>query len=75
MAPEILMKAGYTKAVDIYSCAIVMYTLFTMGQHPFYISQMETEKYIKIITQTELPPIPNQMANNFLQKIGRPDAI
>jgi serine/threonine protein kinase len=31
MAPEILLKLGYSKAVDIYSCAIVMYTLFTMG--------------------------------------------
>ena len=60
MAPEILMKSGYTKAVDIYSCAVVMYTLFNMGEHPFYKPHMSTEAYTKIISTSEFPVLPNQ---------------
>lgn len=33
MAPEILLKQEYTKAVDIWSAGVVMYMLIS-GEHP-----------------------------------------
>lgn len=34
MAPEVIRKHPYTKSIDIWSCAVIMYMLFTGGQHP-----------------------------------------
>lgn len=42
MAPEILYNYTYTKAVDVWSCSIIMYMLCT-GKHPFYEPKMKTE--------------------------------
>ncbi len=42
MAPEILHQPSYSKAVDIWSCAIIMYILFT-GKHPIYVDGMKSE--------------------------------
>lgn len=35
MAPEQL-AGNYSKPVDIWSCGIIMYQLFSMGKHPIY---------------------------------------
>lgn len=34
MAPEIIMKAGYGPAVDVYACGVVLYTILT-GRLPY----------------------------------------
>jgi serine/threonine protein kinase len=36
MAPEILHQPSYSKAVDIWSCAVIMYILYT-GKHPIFV--------------------------------------
>jgi calcium-dependent protein kinase len=42
MAPEVIKKQPYTKSIDIWSCAILMYMLFNKGKHPL------VDKNIKI---------------------------
>lgn len=44
MAPEIMWNYTYTKAVDIWSCAIIMYML-KKGSHPFYESGMTNDEF------------------------------
>ncbi len=36
MAPEQIEKRVYTKAIDIWSCGIIMYMLLNDGIHPFH---------------------------------------
>lgn len=42
MAPEILCKYAYTKAIDIWSTAIIMYIML-VGNHPIWKSKMTTD--------------------------------
>ncbi len=37
MAPEQLEKKTYTKAIDIWSCGIIMFILLNNGNHPFFV--------------------------------------
>ena len=41
MAPEILYQPSYSKAVDIWSCAVIMYILYT-GTHPIHVEGMRS---------------------------------
>lgn len=45
MAPEMFNKPSYTKSVDIWSCAVIMYMMFNLGSHPFYLPGMKTEDF------------------------------
>jgi serine/threonine protein kinase len=44
MAPEIMWNYTYTKAVDIWSCAIIMFML-KKGNHPFYEVKMTNDEF------------------------------
>ena len=44
MAPEIMWNYTYTKAVDVWSCAIIMYML-KKGSHPFYQPKMTNDQF------------------------------
>lgn len=49
MAPELLFKgSNYSKPVDLYSCGVIMYMLFSRGVHPFG-DNVSREVYIKNI--------------------------
>jgi len=50
MAPEILCKYTYTKAIDIWSAAIIMFMLFT-GNHPIWKNKMTSEDYTLIMSK------------------------
>ena len=44
MAPQIMWNYTYTKAVDVWSCAIIMFIL-KKGHHPFYQAKMTQEEF------------------------------
>ena len=47
MAPEQIEKTVYTKAIDIWSCGIVMYMLLNNGLHPFFNKGESTSVYLE----------------------------
>ncbi len=57
MAPEILFRYTYTKSVDIYSCAVIMYMLFNQGKHPIHQPKMTPEEYKHKLSQSKFPPL------------------
>lgn len=59
MAPEILHNYTYTKSVDVWSCAIIMY-LFFHGKHPLHQPKMPTEEYKRRIKNVKFDPMPNK---------------
>jgi len=61
MAPEILCNYTYTKSVDIWSCAIIMYMLYH-GKHPLYEPKMSNDDYKRKIKQVKFAPFPNKYA-------------
>ncbi len=46
MAPEQLEKRVYTKAIDIWSCGIIMYMLLNNGTHPFYLKGDSSNQFV-----------------------------
>ena len=50
MAPEILCKYTYTKAIDIWSVSIIMFIMFN-GNHPIWKESMTTEEYSAIMAK------------------------
>ena len=44
MAPEIFSQPSYSKAVDMWSCAVIMYILLK-GHHPIYKEGMDNDEY------------------------------
>jgi serine/threonine protein kinase len=56
MAPEILWNYTYTKAVDVWSCAIIMYML-KKKSHPFYEAGMSNEDFKEKIKNIVFPPL------------------
>lgn len=51
MAPEQIEKRVYTKAIDIWSCGIIMYMLLHNGTHPFYIKGENSTSFIEKLKQ------------------------
>ena len=43
MAPEIFTRPSYTKSVDVWACAVIMYLMINNGNHPIYHVGMKTE--------------------------------
>lgn len=48
MAPEMFSGITYSKPIDIWSVAMMMYTLFSNGIHPLYDPKKDNaETYVK----------------------------
>jgi len=47
MAPEQMEKRIYTKAIDIWSCGIIMYMLLHNGMHPFYFKGENSSSFME----------------------------
>lgn len=77
MAPEILFRYTYTKSVDIYSCSVIMYLLFSRNQHPLYTPKMTADDYKKKIAHSKFPGLGPEyaLADNFLQRISKYEAL
>jgi len=43
IAPEIMLKTGYGKPVDMWSIGVIMYKILKMGKHP-YLQQCKSKK-------------------------------
>jgi len=71
MAPEIFFRPSYTKSVDIWSCAIIMFNMFNEGNHPFYTPGMKVDDFKMKLRHSEIPPIPHVLAQNFMNKISK----
>jgi calcium-dependent protein kinase len=71
MAPEIFNKPSYTKPVDIWSCAIIMFMMFNEGNHPYYCPGMKTEDFKYKLKNSPFPLLSHTLANNFIQKISK----
>ena len=54
MAPEQVLRKGYSKKIDIWACGIIAYQLLTCGQHPFY---QQGDDYYKKLENVESSPI------------------
>lgn len=79
MAPEILCNYTYTKAVDVWSCAIIMH-LLGHGRHPLYEPRMTSEDYKRKIKNTKFAtfsnayPLPSySLAQDFFSRISKVD--
>jgi serine/threonine protein kinase len=71
MAPEIFNKPSYTKSVDLWSCAVIMFMMFNEGRHPFYYPGMKTDEFKLKLKNDSFPPLSNVMAQNFMEKISK----
>lgn len=47
MAPEQIDKRVYTKAIDIWSCGIIMYMLLNNGVHPLFKKGDTSDMFIE----------------------------
>jgi serine/threonine protein kinase len=56
MAPEILCNFTYTKSVDVWSSAIIMYMLLH-GKHPLHEPRMSNEDYKRKIKSIKFAPL------------------
>lgn len=75
MAPEILCKYTYTKAIDIWSVSIIMFIMFN-GKHPIWKEPMTTEEYSAIMAKKiALPELKNaaKLAQDFYGRIAKID--
>ena len=63
MAPEMILKKTHSKSIDIWSCAIIMYMLFSEGNHPLvHRSQrgsITSEEYSSLVTKA-WPQLPHE---------------
>ncbi|KAL4465979.1 hypothetical protein ABPG74_004216 [Tetrahymena malaccensis] len=76
MAPEILAEKQYSKPIDIWSCGIILYMLYTMGKHPFKSSSISREEYIKKIINLDVSKevldeddFPSELAKDLLLRM------
>ena len=44
---DLFLNTVTTQPIDIWSCGIILYMLFTMGKHPFKNSTETREEYVK----------------------------
>ena len=70
MAPEIFFQHSYSKAVDIWSCAVIMYIMYT-GKHPLYQEGMTTDEFKEKLNTTPFPPLNHPLAENFILRISQ----
>ena len=64
-------KPSYSKSVDIWSCAVMMYMMFNEGRHPFYNAGMKSEDFKKRLNNEDFPPVSDPWAQDFLQKVSK----
>jgi serine/threonine protein kinase len=75
MAPEIICKYTYTKAIDVWSTSVIMFILFN-GKHPIWNNKMTTDEYSALMAKkVELPPLKGatKLAQDFYSKISKFD--
>lgn len=72
MAPEVALQKEYNKSVDVWSLGIIVFTMFTMGKHPFWDSVGETrESFFQKLRNpqwTHWPPNIGTSACSFITK-------
>jgi calcium/calmodulin-dependent protein kinase I len=71
MAPEQLLNNQYSKPVDIWSCGVIMYMLFSMGKHPTAKPHETREHYIENLNncQWQQPESMPDTANDFMRRL------
>ena len=70
MAPEIFFQPSYSKAVDIWCCAVILYILLK-GKHPIFKEGMSSEEYKLQLNHFIFPSLDDPLANNFIQRISQ----
>lgn len=71
MAPEIFNRPSYTKSVDLWSCAVILFMLFNEGRHPYYYPGMKTDEFKLKLRTESFPQLPHALAQNFMEKISK----
>lgn len=73
MAPEVFSRPSYTKAVDIWACAVITFMLFNRGNHPFYKAGMSTNEFKTCLQRDSFPQIGHGLAQSFLDRLSKKD--
>lgn len=71
MAPEVFSKPSYTKSVDLWACAVILYMIFNEGRHPFYHPGMRTEEFKLRLKNDEFPALSHALAQSLLEKLSK----
>ena len=66
-----LFDPSYTKSIDVWSCSVIMFMMLNHGKHPIYQSKMDVEEYKKLLKTCKFPPLKDELAQNFIQKIAK----
>ncbi|KAL4450847.1 hypothetical protein ABPG74_011689 [Tetrahymena malaccensis] len=73
MAPEFFIQKTYSKPIDIWSCAIIMYQLLCHGTHPLYDPLVDDNKSFKNKIQKnpqiQFPSCFSDITKNLIQKM------
>ncbi|KAL4495008.1 hypothetical protein ABPG72_015708 [Tetrahymena utriculariae] len=73
MAPEFFIQKTYSKPIDIWSCAIIMYQLLCHGTHPLYDPSVDDNKSFKNKIQKnpqiQFPLCFSHITKNLIQKM------
>ncbi|CAD8051867.1 unnamed protein product [Paramecium primaurelia] len=71
MAPEQILNKAYNKAVDMWSCGVVLYMLLNQGKHPFYPRISTKKEFINSFPDLkyEQPLHASLLARDLLQRL------
>ncbi|CAD8148143.1 unnamed protein product [Paramecium octaurelia] len=71
MAPEQILNKAYNKAVDMWSCGVVLYMLLNQGKHPFYPRISTKKEFINSFPDLkyEQPFHASLLARDLLQRL------
>ncbi|CAD8055786.1 unnamed protein product [Paramecium primaurelia] len=75
MAPEQILNKTYNKAVDMWSCGIVLFMLLNQGKHPFYPRILTKKEFINSFPDLkyEQPFHSSPLARDLLQRLLQND--
>ncbi|CAK71403.1 unnamed protein product (macronuclear) [Paramecium tetraurelia] len=75
MAPEQILNKTYNKAVDMWSCGIVLYMLLNQGKHPFFPRIFTKKEFINSFPdfKYEQPLHVSPLARDLLQRLLQND--